>query len=72
MAADADGYRKGLVSVGWPFLLLSCKTKRRKQSFHLVGAPFQAFRQLSVWRSIPWMEVLEYWTLGNEWVWSGS
>ena len=36
-------YRKGLVSTGWPTLLLSCTNERRKWSFHLVGAPFLAF-----------------------------
>ena len=43
MAAVAAGYRKGLVSAGWPVLLLSCAYGRRKQSFHLVGALFLAF-----------------------------
>ena len=43
MAAVAAGYRKGLVSGGWPLLLPSCTNKRRKQSFHLVGTPFLAF-----------------------------
>ena len=37
MAAVAGGYRKDLVSAGWPVLLPSCTNKRRKQSFHLVG-----------------------------------
>lgn len=36
-------YRMGLVSIGWPVLLPSCTNKRRKQSFHRVGAPFLAF-----------------------------
>ena len=40
-AAASD--RKGLVSAGWPVLLLSCTNERRKWSFHLVGAPFLAF-----------------------------
>ena len=40
MVAVAAGYRKGLVSAGWPILLLSCTNRRRKQSFHLVGTPF--------------------------------
>ena len=44
MAAVAAGYRKGQVSTGWPILLLSCANGRRKPSFHLVGAPFLAFR----------------------------
>ena len=36
-SAFAAGYRKGLVSTGWPVLLLSCTIRGRKQSFHLVG-----------------------------------
>ena len=40
MAAVAAGYRKGLVSAGWPVLLLFCTNKHRKRSFHLVGTPF--------------------------------
>ena len=43
MAAVAAGYRKGLVSSGWPALLLSCTNRRRKRSFHLVGTPFLAY-----------------------------
>ena len=44
MTAVAAGYRKGLVSAGWP-ALLSCTNERRKWSFHLVdlGTPFLAF-----------------------------
>ena len=30
MAAVAAGYKKGLVSAGWPALLLSCTNGRRK------------------------------------------
>ena len=37
MAAVAAGYRMGLVSTGWPALLLSCANGRRKRYFHLVG-----------------------------------
>ena len=43
MAAVAAGYRKGLVSTGWPILLLSCTNERRKRCFHLVWTPFLAF-----------------------------
>ena len=44
MAAVAAGYRKGLVSAGWPNLLFSCANgRKKKRSFHLVGAPFLAF-----------------------------
>ena len=43
MAAVAAGYRKVLVSAGWPVLLLSCTNKRRKWCFHLVGTPFLPF-----------------------------
>ena len=43
MAAVAGGYRKGLVSAGWPVLLLSCTNGCRKCSFHLVGTPFLAY-----------------------------
>ena len=53
-------YRKGLVSTGLLVLLLSCTNKRREWSFHLVGTPFLAFRQLSVWRSIFWLEAHHY------------
>ena len=42
MAAVAAGYRMGLVSAGWPVLLLFCANRRRKRYFHLVGAPFLA------------------------------
>ena len=42
MAAVAAGHRMGLVSAGWPALLLSCANGCRKQHFHLVGAPFLA------------------------------
>ena len=72
MVAVASGYKKGLVSTGWPVFLLSCTNERRKWSFHLVGAPFLAFRRLSVWRYVLWSEGLDYWMLANEWVWSGS
>ena len=41
-AAVVAGYRKGLVSAGWP-VLLSFTNKRRKWSFHFVGTPFLAF-----------------------------
>ena len=44
MAAVAAGYRKGLVSAGWPVLLLSCTNGHRKWSFHLVGTPFLAYQ----------------------------
>ena len=40
MAAVAAGYRKGLVSTGWPVLLLSCTNECRKRCFHLVWTPF--------------------------------
>ena len=30
MVAVAAGYRKGLVSTGWPILLLSCTNKHRE------------------------------------------
>ena len=32
MAAVAAGYRKGLISTGWPVLLFSCANGRRKRS----------------------------------------
>ena len=35
MTAVAAGYRKGLVSTGWPALLVSCTNGRRKRSFSL-------------------------------------
>ena len=41
MVAVAAGYRKGLVSIEWPILLLSCTNEHGKWSFNLVGAPFQ-------------------------------
>ena len=57
----AAGYRMGLVSAGWLVLLLSCTNECRKRSFHLVGLAFQAaFRQLSVWRSVPRTEGHDY------------
>ena len=40
VASVAAGYRKGLVSTGWPVLLLSCTNECRKWSFHLAGTPF--------------------------------
>ena len=44
MAAALAGYRKGLVSAGWPDFLPYCTSERRKWSFHLVGTPFLAFK----------------------------
>ena len=32
MAAVAAGYRKGLVSTGWPTLLLSCTNRHKKRA----------------------------------------
>ena len=64
MAAIAAGYRMGLVSAGWPVLLLSCTNKCRKRSFHLVGTPFQTAFSLEE-RSLE--EGPDYW-MSNEWV----
>ena len=55
MAAVVAGYRKGLVSDGWPALLLSCINGRRKRSFQLVETPF-----LAVWMSNLWSEGPDY------------
>ena len=43
MVAVAAGYRMGLVSAGWPVLLLSCANGRRKRYFHLVGGSISGF-----------------------------
>ena len=72
MAAVAAGYRKGLVSAGWPVLLLSCTNERRKWSFHLVGAPLLAFSAAFSLEEHSLDGIPDYWMLGNEWVWSGS
>ena len=66
MAAVAAGYRMGLVSAGWPALLLSCTNGRRKLSFHRrdsisgVLGSFQSGGVFSCQRAL------------GEWVWSGS
>ena len=44
MAVVAAGYRKGLVSAGWPVLLFSCTNKCRKRSFHLIGGFLGSFQ----------------------------
>ena len=58
MAAVAAGYRKGLVSAGWPTLLLSCANGRRKRfnsgfigSF-LSGGAISGWRVLTIERSM--------------------
>ena len=43
MAAAVAGYRRGLVTTGWPVPLLSCTNEPRKWSFCLVGTLFVAF-----------------------------
>ena len=50
MAAVVAGYRKGLVSDGWP-VLLSSANECRKRSFHLVGNSISGFQAtFSAWR----------------------
>ena len=62
MAAVAAGYRKGLVSAGWPVLLVSCTNRCRKRCFNLVrtlflgsfqsGGAFSGRKVLTIERSV--------------------
>ena len=66
MAAVLAGRRKALVSTGCAISLLLNTNGRRKGSFAFVGA------QLSVGRSVHWLESPEHCKLTNEWAWQRS
>ena len=66
-----------LLQLAWsaldgPFFCFLVQTSVENGAFTLYGLHFWLFRQLSVWRSVLLSEGPDCWTLGNEWVWSGS